>query len=198
VAWWINLFLKLFFLLTPFFVLSSFISMTADYTPGRRRLTAIKMTLAIIVVCLVLFWFGAALFRIFGITLDSFRVGTGVLLLISAIGLVRGGGTGGQEKEGEIAVVPLAIPITVGPGTIGALMVLSVELPSIGTKMLALSAVAAAAIATGVLCLLSEAIRKILGENGLAVLSKLTGLVIAAIAAQMILMGVKAALGAPQ
>lgn len=196
-AWWINLFLKIFFLLTPFFVLSSFIAMTNDYAPSRRRLTAIKMTLAIILVCLVLFWFGSTLFNVFGITLDSFRVGTGVLLMLSAVSLVRGGATGGHDKEGEIAVVPLAIPITVGPGTIGALMVLSVELPSLGTKLAALSAVAAAAIATGLLCLVSDAIRKILGENGLAVLSKLTGLVIAAIAAQMILMGVKAALGAP-
>jgi multiple antibiotic resistance protein len=194
-TWWFNVFLKMFFLLTPFFVLSSFISMTDEYTPLRRRLTALKMTIAIVAVCFVLFWFGGVIFRVFGITLDSFRVGTGVLLILSAISLVRGSGDERKDKKGEISVVPLAIPIAVGPGTIGAVMVLSTELVSFQAKVLALTAITTAALIIGLFCFLSEAIRRVLGVNGLAVLSKLTGLVIAALAAQLILAGVKGSLG---
>ncbi|MEK6796124.1 MAG: MarC family protein [Spirochaetota bacterium] len=193
--WWFNIFLKMFFLLTPFFVLSSFISMTDGFTPSRRRITAIKMGVAIAAICFVLFWFGGVIFNVFGITLDSFRVGTGVLLILSAISLVRGGADAKKDNKGEISVVPLAIPIAVGPGTIGAVMVYSTELETFQDKFLALTAILAAALLTGLFCLLSEAIRKVLGVNGLAVLSKLTGLVIAALAAQFILGGVKGYLG---
>ncbi|MBI4976936.1 MAG: MarC family protein [Spirochaetes bacterium] len=192
---WFTIFLKIFFLLTPFFVISSFISMTAEYSPARRRITALKMTLAIIIVCLVLFWFGTVLFGIFGITLNSFRIGTGALLMLSAVSLVRGSPDARGDKDGEISVVPLAIPIAVGPGTIGALMVLSAEPVLISEKILSLSAVAAAGLLTGLLCLLSELVRRVLGVTGLAVLSKLTGLVIAAIAAQLVVAGIKGSFG---
>lgn len=194
-SWWFNIFLKMFFLLTPFFVLSSFISMTDEFDASKRRITAVKMGVAIAVICFVLFWFGAVIFNVFGITLDSFRVGTGVLLLLSAISLVRGSGDAKSSKKGDISVVPLAMPIAVGPGTIGAVMVYSTELTAFQAKISGLTAILAAAILTGLFCLLSEAIRKVLGVNGLAVLSKLTGLVIAALAAQFILGGVKGYLG---
>ena len=189
--WWLNLFLKFFFLLTPFFVLSSFISITADYQPRQRKLTALKMTAAVILICGVLFLFGSYLFDAFGITIESFQVGTGVLLMLTAISLVRGGSSAVSDTTGEIAVVPLAIPLAVGPGTIGALMVLSVETNTAGMRLFAISAIIASAAATGGFCFFSDVIRKILGKNGLAVLSKLTGLIISSLAARLILSGIK-------
>lgn len=188
---WLNLALKFFFLLTPFYVLTSFISMTADFSAPRRRLTALKMTAAIIIICLVFFFLGQSLFQLFDITLHSFRMGTGVLLLLTAIQLARGVSPSGPEGAADISVVPLAIPITVGPGTIGALLVLSAEVPTWGAKLTALTAVMAAILATGALCLVSGPILKLIRQGGLTVLTRLTGLVIAAIGSQMIIAGVK-------
>lgn len=192
---WFNIFIKIFFLITPFFVLSTFISLTDSFSPAKRRLTALKMAISIIVVCLILFWFGGAIFNLFGITLDSFRVGTGVLLMLSAITLVRGNNDEQKDTKRDVSVVPLAIPVAVGPGTIGAIMVLSTELITLPDKIVAITAIITAALLTGLFCLLSEPIRRLLGENGLAVLSKLTGLVIAALAAQFVLTGIRGSLG---
>src|SRR5690348_8540031 len=115
---------KFFFLLTPFFVLSTFLAMTPQLTASERRAPAVRVTLAVLVTCFVLYCFGNTLFSLFGITLDSFRIGAGSLLFLSAVQMVHGDDKAApSEKRGAISVVPLAIPVTVGPGTTGALLV---------------------------------------------------------------------------
>lgn len=185
-------YMKIFFVLTPFFVLSMFLAMTHNYTEGARKTLALKVAAAIIIVALVIFSFGRYIFLVFGVTLDAFKVGAGVLLLLSAITLVNGRvGVKTEEEEGDIAVVPLAIPITVGPGTIGVLLVMGADLSATGDKVVAASAVVAAAVTVSLLLYMASGIERRLGKLGLNVLSKLTGLMLASIAAQLILGGVR-------
>lgn len=77
--------LKFFFLLTPFFGLSMFISMTSDCPSRERRALALRVALSAGVIGLVIFFFGGAIFRLFGITVDAFRIGTGILLMLTSI-----------------------------------------------------------------------------------------------------------------
>ena len=86
----ISTYIRLFFLLTPFFVLSVFLSLTRDIPPARRRTVAAWLTFDVILIGLVLYFLGNAIFSVFGITLDAFRVGAGALLFLSAVDLVRG------------------------------------------------------------------------------------------------------------
>ncbi|MDD2485534.1 MAG: MarC family protein [bacterium] len=189
----ISQYLKLFFVLTPFFVISMFLALTNEYADSKKKRLAFKVTLAVIVISFSIYLFGKYIFLIFGITLDAFRIGAGALLFLSAAALVQGG-TGGKEEQfhaGDIAVVPLALPITVGPATTGVLLVMGAEMESVASKMLAGSALLCAILTVGLLLYAAGHIERWLGRTGLSILSKLTGLILASIAAQIMLTGIK-------
>ncbi len=188
----INIYLKLFVIVTPFFVVSAFISLTKGMSQELRRRTAIKATLAILVSAYVLYFFGEYIFDLFGITIDAFRVGAGLLLFLSAVSLVKGpGGIQAGDAGEDIAVVPLAIPITVGPGTIGALMVMGTQLQTMADKVIASLALFCAVMSVGALLLMAGGVERLVGRQGLVILTKLTGLFVSAIAAQIVLTGVR-------
>ncbi len=122
-AMFFQTYLKLFFILTPFFAISAFISLTQEMSPAERKKTAFKVTLSVIIISMILYLYGRYIFELFGITLDSFRIGAGAVLFLSALNMVSGGTKKFEagEEDDDISVVPLAMPIIVGPGTIGAL-----------------------------------------------------------------------------
>lgn len=188
----ISIYIRLFFLLTPFFVLSVFLSLTRDIPPVERRKVAAWLIFDVILISFILYFLGNAIFSVFGITLDSFRIGAGALLFLSAVDLVRGNeGPVQADDAGSITVVPLAIPITVGPATTGALLVMGAEVTSVWEKFIGCSALFAAVLSVGILLFLATPIEKLIGCTGLRILSKLTGLVLSALAAQIIFTGVR-------
>ncbi len=192
----VNTFIKFFFLLTPFFLLSTFLSMTKEMDGAKKRMIAIKSTVSIVAVCLVLFFIGNQIFAVFGITLDSFRIGTGILLLISAATLVLGPKSEQvQGQSDDIAVVPLAIPVAVGPATTGALLVMGGELSRAADIAIAIAAIVVAVVCVGFFLFASGFIERVVKKQGLTILSKVTGLILAALASQMIMTGVMGFLG---
>lgn len=192
----VNVFLKLFMILTPFFVISAFLALTKGYAAAERQRTAVKVTLAVAVTCFVLFLFGEYIFALFGITLDAFRIGAGAVLFLSAVGLIQGKtAVTAEDGSQEVAVVPLAIPITVGPGTIGALLVMGAGLHSVPEKMVASAALLCAVLVVGGLLFVAGRLERVLGQQGLTILTKLTGLFVSAIAAQIFFTGLKNFLG---
>lgn len=192
----VNVFLKIFMILTPFFVMSAFLSLTKDVTQAERLRIARKITVAVGLTCFALFAFGTWIFALFGITLDAFRIGAGAVLFISAVGMIQGKATvSPQDDREEIAVVPLAIPITVGPGTIGALLVMGAALNSVPEKIAASLALLCAVLAVGGLLAVAGRMETLLGQQGLTILTKLTGLFVSAIAAQIFFTGLKNFLG---
>jgi multiple antibiotic resistance protein len=183
---------KFFFLFTPFFALSMFLSITRTHSERERRKLAIQVSLAVTGSCFLLFFFGNSVFRLFGITLDAFRVGAGTLLFLSAVRLVQGAETpSASDPREDIAVVPLAMPVIVGPATIGTLLVLGAEIQDPFQKTLGCVALLLAAICIGSILFLGSAIERALGYRGLNILSKITGLILSALAAQMILTGTR-------
>lgn len=191
----LNLWIKLFFVLTPFFGLTMFLSMTEKYDETRRRKLALAVSTATAVLCLLLFLAGKHIFSLFGITLDSFRIGAGVLLLLSGIEIVHTKTGTSSPSDGDVAVVPLAMPIIVGPATTGTLLVMGAELNTLSAKIIGcLSLLSAVACMAGVL-LAGSLIQRYLRTKGIAILSKLTGLVLTALAAQMIMTGIQGFLG---
>lgn len=191
-SFFISVWLKFFFLFTPFFALSMFLSMTKGYEETQRRKLALRISSAVGVSCLILFLFGDVIFSLFGITLDSFRVGAGALLFLSAVGLVQANpSTLKPSPDEDIAVVPLAMPIIVGPATIGTLLVLGGEITDTFHKGLGCLALLLAVISVGTILILASFIERAVGKKGLNILSKISGLILAALAAQMILLGVQ-------
>ncbi len=186
---YIELTLKFFFLFTPFFALSMFLAMTGDKTNRERRALANRTAFATIVIAGALLFFGQTIFRVFGITVDAFRIGAGILLLLTAIALMNPKVVASKNGE-DISVVPLAMPVIVGPASCGAIMVASAELPTFMMKTLGFGALASALGAIWVILLLGSWIEKQLGARGISILMRLTALILAALSAQMIMTGV--------
>lgn len=188
----INFYLKLFFILTPFFVLSAFLSLTRAFPDTEKKRVAVKVTIAVMVSSFIFYLFGRYIFQLFGITLDAFRIGAGTILFLSALSMISGStDTPGKGGDGDIAVVPLALPITVGPGVIGMLLVTGAEAGSYTEKVIIGAALFFAVISVGVILYLATGVKRMIGEQGLVILPKITGLFVSAIAAQIVFTGVR-------
>ena len=188
-------YVKLFFLLTPFFVVSMFLALTADMDSAKQKRTAIRTTFAVILIAFTLFYFGNTLFAIFGITLDAFRIGAGALLFISAVHLIQGTKTPIKSTEdledGDISVVPLAIPVVIGPATIGALLIMGAQITDTPTRIASSIALFCAILSVGCLLYLAPHIQRLIGTIGLAIMSKISGLILSALSAQIMFTGIK-------
>ncbi len=188
----VGLAIKLYALMTPPAVLSAFISHMRGHSKREKYQVACKASLAIFVVGEVLFIFGSHLFALFGFTLDAFRIGVGLLLFLTAISLMNEDETAPPVRRGaDISVVPLAIPLGMGPSAIGTVMVLGAQSTGtqdllVGTFCLLLASIWMAAL----LCV-ADPVQRVIGRTGIAVMAKLTALLLSAIAAQVIFTGIR-------
>ena len=181
-------FVKFFFILTPFFIIAVFLAMTENETVEVRHALAVR------IISLILFFAGMTIFTTLGITVDAFRIGAGALLFLSGVSLVNGKLELPAAKRSimDLAVVPLAIPVTLGPGSVGALVVMSTETTSLTARLLTALAIVVASLAVGVLLYLSAEIKRLIGRSGISMLSKLTGLILAALSSHMMFTGIAA------
>ena len=190
-----SLYLRIFFLFTPFFILSTYLSITRGLEGIPKGQLARKITTGIIGVTLIIFHCGSFIMNVFGITVEAFRAGSGILLLLTAITLVLGKETAVQAESAEklldMAVVPLAVPITAGPASLGFIMVLGTTLQEVVPRLIAALAIILAAISIGVLLSFAQWIEKRMGHSNLIICSKITGLILAAISVQMMTEGVR-------
>jgi multiple antibiotic resistance protein len=193
----LDIFTKVFFILSPFFSVSMFLSLSSGMDHQARRRCALRTSLAILVICFVVYFFGNLIFRVLGITVPAFQVGAGTLLFLASIQMVSGRRLETTlDKDEDFAVVPLAIPLIVGPGTIGTLLVLGMEIDAMEERLIAASAILVAVVLISVFLFLAMPIGRLLGQKGLQMMMKLTGLILTAIAAQIIFTGVTAFLRA--
>jgi len=187
----LDIFTKVFFILSPFFSVSMFLLMSSGMDQRARHRCALRTSLAILVICFVVYFFGNVIFRVLGITVPAFQVGAGTLLFLTSIQMVSGKRSEMVvAKDEDFAVVPLAIPLIVGPGTIGTLLVLGMEISGTRERIVAASAVLLAVVLISLFLFLAMPIGRLLGQKGLQMMMKLTGLILTAIAAQIIFTGV--------
>jgi len=187
-----TIYLKMLVLYSPFFVLSCFIGLTPGYSVRERKRLAWKVALGTLVSSVLLYLFGQTIFEIFGITADAFRIGAGSVLFISALGMAQGkSAVQADNVQQDVTIVPLTIPLTVGPGTIGALLVMGINDPHWDDRLAAITAIAIASATVGLVLYLSDKVERLLGQQGLQILSRLMGLFVCALAAQIIFTGVR-------
>lgn len=187
--------IRFLFLLAPFFVVSMFLALTRGLPKTEKTSIIKRACLSALILGLILFFAGPVLFSAIGITLNSFRIGAGCLLFLTAISLVTNGirnhATGlPDEDRDDVAVVPLAIPVMIGPATIGAIMVYGAELKAIPEVAGGLLGLVSGLFILAVLLYLSGHLEKLLGKTGLNILSKISGLILSAMAAEIIMAGI--------
>lgn len=189
----LDIFTKVFFILSPFFSVSMFLALSGDMDQHKRNRCAIRTSAAIMVICFVVYFFGNLIFKILSITVASFQIGAGTLLFLNAIRMVTGKQSDiAHDPEDDFSIVPLAIPLIVGPGTIGTLLVLGMEITTEPDKLIAAGAIFLAAASISVFLFLAVPIGRWLGHKGLQMMMKITGLILTAIAAQIVFTGIRA------
>jgi multiple antibiotic resistance protein len=169
-----------------------FLTMTDGMNNQARKKLALKITVSVYISCLILFLFGGEIFSLFGITIDAFRIGAGSLLFLTAVSLVQAkAAQAAYNFEDDIAVVPLAIPVIVGPATIGAILIMGVEIETFKLKVIGLSALFTSIFFVGTMLYLASYLENVLKKKGLIIISKITGLILSALAAQLVFTGIK-------
>ena len=196
VALYFTITIQFLFLFAPFFVVTMFLALTRGDSPQAKKSTALRAISAAAVMASILFFAGPVLFEVIGITLDSFRIGAGALLFLTAVSLVNSGtrshakGLPDEDRD-DVAVVPLAMPVIVGPATIGTILVLGAELPGFAKTLVGVFGMLSALLVLAVMLLMSGKLEKLLGKTGLNILSKISGLILAAMAAEIVFTGIK-------
>ncbi len=187
---------KFFFLLTPFFVLSLFLDVCGSRSDAEKRRIATRTALWIFFICVLLLLFGNRIFSCLGITLLAFQIGSGIILLLSGIDMVRSDRVSGRDviSSGDPSLIPLTLPITVGPGTVGALFVLGAgdEMKTFSLAVQYVAGLALSVFCIWILLYFSGIFFRLLKTGGLMILSRLTGLFLAILAVQSIINGVTA------
>ncbi|MCI6585402.1 MAG: MarC family protein [Mobiluncus porci] len=189
----VSTFAIMFVIVDPFGNLPVFMSLTAHYAPAKRRLVAWQANALAFVILLVFGFFGFKLFGLLGITPASLQISGGLLLLIVALQLLTGEESkpGNEGGELNIAAVPLGTPLLAGPGAIVALMV---QMDSSGHGVLSIIAVVLATLLvlafSWLTMFFATPIMRFLGNSGIAVLTRLSGMMLAAIAIQLMISGV--------
>jgi multiple antibiotic resistance protein len=174
-------------ILDPLGLLPLVITFTRQLTDYERRQVLVKITLTALLLMIFFAVAGTAVLRLFHISLDDMRIAGGLLLLIIALRIVTEGHfLGSSSSTGGLSVVPLASPLLVGPGAIAAAVV-QVRLYGLPITLLAI-------IISFLICLLvlyyTSGIYRVLGESGSDVISRIMGILLAAIAVNYIREGI--------
>ncbi len=179
-----------------------FAALTKDNTPAQRRIFATRGVLVALGILLFFAVLGNAILDIFGITIPALRTAGGILLLLIAIDMVfarHSGGTGTTDEEEiearqshDISVFPLAMPLMAGPGAISAVILLTTGARSDLEFWLVLAAIVVILALCWLTLLIAIPIQRLLGLTGLSVVSRIVGILLAALAVQFVFDGIKA------
>jgi multiple antibiotic resistance protein len=163
------------------------ISLSEDMTRQERRKMIHVATVTAAIVGLVFLFLGQFILQVLGISVGSFAIAGGLILLVLSIKYMTTGRMVEAIKEEMVAVVPIGTPLTVGPATITTLLLLVTQFP----LYIVLSSFALNMLLTWVIFLLSNQIVRFMGKGGLKALSRVFSLLLAAIAVNMIIHGLE-------
>lgn len=190
----------IFFVVDPMGVVPIFLAMTRGDPPEKRRDMAFRASLTAFFVLALFAVAGTLIFRVFGVTLGAFKVAGGVLLLLTSIEMLRAQQqrtrvTPEEEREGaekeDVAIFPLAIPMLAGPGSIATVTTLMSKAGRILFAVPVILSVALTCAISYAMLLGAERVARVLGVTGLAVMNRVIGLIIGAIAVQFMFDGIR-------
>lgn len=182
-------------MMNPLSSLSIFLDLTYRTSIKHQRKTALVASIAIIVIMLVTIWTGKELLTILGITISSFRFAGGIILLLMGLSMLQSrespvnysseDDAAARERQ-SIAVVPLALPIIIGPGAISTLIINVGDYPQILNKLWVSIICSILGIGMGILLYYASPIAKWVGTSIIKVVTRIMGMLIMAIASGML------------
>ncbi|HEX8400191.1 MAG TPA: MarC family protein [Allosphingosinicella sp.] len=177
-----------------------FASLTAGTDAKHRRMMALRSVAIASGILLFFALFGEDLLRALGVSLAAFRIAGGIMLFLIALEMVFERRTERREKRADeinatpehddISVFPMAIPMIAGPGSIASIMLLMARSNGLDQSLVVLGALAAILVLTLVALLTAGPLMRLLGHRIEAMITRILGVILAALAAQFVIDGI--------
>ena len=191
--------IALFAIVNPIGSVPIFISATDGWNRQQKLRTANVVALTVFLVLAASALFGEGILAFFSITIPSFQVGGGILILLIAINMLHAKQSHSKQTPEEaktmeerdvIAIVPLSIPLLAGPGAISSMIIAAQDSPTFGAQLSLLMPILVVAILVWLSLQLSSYIAGKLGTIGINIVTRLMGLILAAMAVEFIAHGI--------
>ena len=192
---YIKIFTSLLAIVNPLGVIPVFVSLTRSSNEKERRHIArtTSMTVAVILIAAALV--GKLLLDFFGVSIDSFKVGGGILLLLMSIAMMQAKHTQSKqtpeeaeeaEEKESIAVVPIAMPLLAGPGAISTVIIYAnASFQPVQISVIVISSLLVALL-TYIALIVANPLSKVMSKTSINIATRLMGLLLAAIAVEFI------------
>lgn len=190
----------IFAIMDPFGLIPLFLAFTGGQSDEQRTKIIRRSVIATAIILVIAALAGKHVLSFFGIDIYSFQIAGGILLLLIALNMLQAKGSmlkstpkeqdEAIEKE-DISVVPLAMPLLAGPGTISMVIVFSASMETAGEKLTLVGIIIAVSLTVWPILLLSKWIGQKLGSTGINITVRIMGLILASIAVKFIVEGIK-------
>lgn len=201
----ISAFITLFVVIDPPGCAPIYAGLTKGASSGQRTAMAVRATFIASIILLIFALFGEDLLGALHIELNSFRIAGGLMLFWIAWEMVFEKRTQRREERAEkiaatpevedVSVFPMAMPMLAGPGAIAAIMLLMNEANGLNQSLVVLGALAAVLVITMISLIAAGPLIRLLGDRVEAVITRLLGVLLAALAAQYVIDGLKGSFG---
>ncbi|MDA3833871.1 MAG: YchE family NAAT transporter [Spirochaetales bacterium] len=195
---YLKFFAALLAIVNPVGAIPIFINLTADQNKGVRNKNSFMASISMGIILIVVLFSGDAILRFFGISVGSFRVGGGILILLMAISMlqarmshVKQTEVKGLDSAESVAVVPLGTPLLAGPGAISTVILYAQRYTSVTHYLYMLGVIVLLICLTFLSFRLAHIIARLLGKTGINVVTRLMGIVMAAVGVEFIANGLK-------
>lgn len=196
-AFLITAFVTLFVVIDPIGLAPLFVALTQGMSAARRRAIGLRACIVAILILSLFAAFGEAVLGFVGISMPAFRVAGGILLFLTALDMLFERRTKRREDQIEEhaddpSVFPLAIPLIAGPGAIATVILLTGQNPGWDGLALVVAVMIAVIGVAMILFMASGLIERALGRTGITVVTRLLGMLLAALSVQFVLDGLRA------
>ncbi|ODN67646.1 MarC family protein [Methylophaga muralis] len=199
--YWVITIAALFVIVNPLTTAFMFVSLLPRTTEATRKAVAKRSSLIATAVFFVFALLGGLIFKIFGITIEAFRIAGGLILFGIAMSMIHKGLDEGETSNAsepgndgkiarDISVIPLAIPFMSGPGAIATVMILTSEAPTTGHLILVFLAIILTTGSCYLAMVYSHFLVRYLGETGKEIITRIFGIILSVIAVQFVINGV--------
>jgi multiple antibiotic resistance protein len=195
----ITAFVALFVVIDPIGLAPLFVALTAGMSPQKRRRIAVRATLTAIGILLVFSIFGESILTFIGISMPAFRIAGGILLFLTALDMLferrqkrrEDQADDDENHEDDPSVFPLAIPLIAGPGAIATVILLVGQTEGTGGYFAVMGVLAAVLALVFLMFLSASVFERLLGKSGITVVTRLLGMLLAALSVQFVLDGLR-------
>ena len=193
-------FTTMFIILDPPGLAPVFIALTQGMTASQRRTIAIRACVVSACLMLLFLFLGEAVLGFIGISMDAFRIAGGILLFLTALDMLfqkrqarreENAAEGQAEHHDDPSVFPLALPLIVGPGAITTIILLAGEAQGAADFGAIAGVLLAVLLITFLAFLAAPGIERVLGKTGLNIVTRVLGMLLAALAVQFVLDGLR-------